>query len=149
MNPDQRVLRALADSPQLAPLKMEGSPMAEALRARLLKADGEACTVEVSFQPDEVFTQAAGVVQGGAVAAMLDFALAYAALLAAPDGHSVATATLNVNFLRPCLHGCLQATGRVERRGRSLVFSAAELRDGEGHCVATASAALPVVAWRA
>lgn len=147
MNPDQRALLALAAQPRLAPMAMAGSPLAEALQARLLQASttGE---VTVSFEPGPVFTQAAGVVQGGAVSAMLDFVLAYAALLAVPEGQSVATASLNVVFLRPASAGPLLAAGRVERAGRSLVYTVAELCDGEQRRVATATAVLPVVPWK-
>lgn len=148
MNPDQATLKALAAAPERAPVAMNGSPMAEALRTQLLRADAETFDVEVAFEPGPVFTQAAGVVQGGAVASMLDFVLAYSALLAVPDGQSVATATLNVAFLRPAPAGPMRARGRVERAGRSLVFTAAELWDPEGRRVATANAALPVVPWR-
>lgn len=148
MNPDQRALRTLAGDPSLAPLPMLGSPMAEALGTRLVKADPQALTVEVAFDPGLVFTQAAGVLQGGAVAAMLDFVLAYAALQAVPDGQSVASATLNVAFLRAGRPGPLRGLGRVERAGRTLVFTAAELQDAAGQPIATGSSALPVVPWR-
>lgn len=148
MNPDQRILRHLSASPNLAPLAMDGSPMAQALNAKLLLVDTKSSSVEVSFFPNSVFTQAAGVVQGGAVAAMLDFVLAYAALASIPDGQSVATATLNVSFLRPAVIGPFKAIGCVERTGRSIVFTSAKLLDQEERCVATANSALPIIQWK-
>jgi uncharacterized protein (TIGR00369 family) len=86
-----------------------------------------------------------GVVQGGAVSAMLDFAMGFAGLAMMEAGFFITTATLNVAFLRAAPAGVYEATGLVERRGRSLIFARGELRMQAGTLVATGTSSLAVV----
>jgi uncharacterized protein (TIGR00369 family) len=124
------------------------SPMAAALRARIAGVDAAKQRVDVDFEPGPEFVQGTGVVLGGAVAAMLDLVMGYAAMASLADGLSVATATLNVSFLSAAHTGALRATGEVERSGARVVFVAARVCDADGRLVATASSALTVVPWR-
>ena len=149
MNPDQALIHHFAAHPTAEPVRVDSNPMAQALRTRLARVDTELGLVELHFEPGDTFIQGKGVVQGGAVAAMLDFAMAFAALAKLDAQHTVATANLNVSFLRAALAGPLVAVGEVERAGRSLVFTQARLMDGQGRLIATASSTLPVMAVRA
>jgi uncharacterized protein (TIGR00369 family) len=151
MNPEQALLRhardALRDLPVWVPVL--ASPIAAALGARIARVGAATHRVEVDFEPGPEFVQGAGVVLGGALAALLDLTLGYAALASLADGLTVATATLNVSFLGTAHAGVLRATGEVERTDRRMVFAAARVCDAEGRLVATASSALAVSEWRA
>ncbi len=76
-----------------------------------------------------------GDVHGGALATMLDVAMASAARSLHPES-GVVTVNMSLNFLRGG-QGRLQATGRVRQSGRSLVFCEAEVHDEAGTVVAT------------
>jgi uncharacterized protein (TIGR00369 family) len=129
-------------------MSLDGSAagaMGIALGTRVVRVDAERREVEIEFMPGSQFLQGAGVVQGGAVAAMLDVAMVCAALAVIPDGKSVVTSTLNVSYLRAARHGRFRAIGTVERSGRTLVFARARLEDAHGEPVASGSSSLPVV----
>ena len=117
-----------------------------ALGAELRAADLTAGTVELAFAPDPLFIQGTDVLQGGAVTAMLDFAMAFATLAQLPVGASCATVNLNTAFLRPAPQGRYLAHGEVERRGRQLAFTHARLlREADRQVVATATSTLAVL----
>ena len=144
-NPDQALIhRFIADGSR--PMAFDANPMARALGAELRAADLQAGTVTLAFAPDPLFIQGTGVLQGGAVTAMLDFAMAFATLAALPVGGSCATVNLNTAFLRPAPRGRYLAVGEVERRGRQLAFTHARLlHEGDGQTVATATSTLALV----
>ncbi|MGH8261650.1 MAG: PaaI family thioesterase, partial [Steroidobacteraceae bacterium] len=98
----------------------------------------------------------AGVLQGGIVTALLDFAMAFAAhakLAVSAErpagtepvagGRAFATASLTVHFMRPAPPGRYVARGRIVRAGRRLLFAEAQL-DADGGPIASASAVLPI-----
>ena len=118
-------------------------PLAESLKASILALDPEAGTALLAFEPDERFLQGAGVIQGGVVAAMLDFACAVAAFGRLPAGQSFGTVSLQTSFLKPCLPGPHRASARLTRMGARVIFAEAELRrDGSESLTATASAVM-------
>lgn len=88
----------------------------------------------LSSRPD--ITNHFGSVHGGAVATLLDVAMAAAARSLHPES-GVVTVSMTLNYLRPAT-GELVATGRVQRGGRSLVFCEGEITDAQGEVVATA-----------
>ncbi|MBW8484676.1 PaaI family thioesterase [Actinomadura parmotrematis] len=115
-------------------------PSAVLLGWEPVAVDAGAGTVEVAFTADERFTNPAGAIQGGFLAAMLDDTLnpALAALL--PEGAFAPTLDLHVQFLRPARPGRLVGRGRVVRRGREIAFLAGELLDARDRPVAVATA---------
>lgn len=145
-NPDQALIHRFLAAPD-QPLPIDSNPMAIALGMQLLRVDAGAGVVELAFAPDPLFIQGTGVLQGGAVTAMLDFAMAFATLAHVPVGHSCATVNLNTAFLRPAPQGRYLALGEVERRGRALAFTHARLlRAEDRQVVATATSTLALVA---
>ena len=141
-NPDQALIhRFIAAGRQ--PLSFDANPMARALGTELQAVDLTAGTVTLAFEPEPLFIQGTGVLQGGAVTAMLDFAMAFATLAHLPIGASCATVNLNTAFLRPAPQGRYLAIGEVERRGKQLAFTHARLlRATDRQVVATASSTL-------
>ena len=146
-NPDQALIHRFLEQRTLDPLPFDANPMARALGATLLAVDRERGRVELAFEPDPLFIQGTGVLQGGAVTAMLDFAMAFATLAHLPPDHSCATVNLNTAFLRPAPQGRYHAIGEVERRGKALAFTHARLqREADRTVVATATSTLAVLA---
>jgi len=142
---DHTLIKDFAAGTGASPTPMQTNPMARALNTCLAKVDAEAGRVELHFTPGETFLQGHGAVQGGAVAAMLDFAMAYAVLSQLDFTRTVVTANLNVSFLRPAQAGLLVAVGEVDRVGNTMAFTRAHLHDAAGRLIATATSTLPVL----
>ena len=143
MNEEHPLVRAFLDGGS-RPMAMAG-PLAESLNSVVIALDPTAGSASVAFTPDERFLQGAGVIQGGIVTAMLDYAMAIAAFTRLPPGRSFGTVSLTSHFLKPCLPGRHLARGRLERMGSRMIFAAAELeRDGAPGLVATATSVMAV-----
>ncbi|OAF07254.1 PaaI family thioesterase [Bradyrhizobium neotropicale] len=147
MNLDQQLLRRYQSGDGL-PAAITSNSLAESLGTRIENIDAAGPGIELSFSVGQHFLQAEDVVHGGIVTTMLDFAMAYAALLAVPDGLSVATINMNVSCLRSARPGHYRAVAEIERCGRSVVFARAQLLDRENKLVATAASSLAVVVPR-
>jgi len=140
-NPDQALIHRFLQQGGGA-MPINSNPMAKALQSTLLKVDRERGEVEIGFEPGDLFIQGTGVVQGGAVTAMLDFAT----LASLPPQASCATVNLSTSFLRPAPQGRYIAAGTVERCGKTLAFTQARLvRADTGQVVATAASSLAVL----
>lgn len=146
MSPNQLIVHQVANGAP-SPSTFPADSLATALGARLLAAIRGEGRVRLEFSPGPTFLQGEGVVQGGAVSAMLDFAAACAAMTVLEPGTDCTTVTLTTSFLRPVATGTCVAHGAVERRGRNLVFTRASLHEssGSGRALATAVAVLAVV----
>src|SRR4051812_3546422 len=144
MNPDQALLARFSG----APLSVDSNALAAALRTTLVALDRSKGSVTLTFEPGDQFVQGRGVVQGGIVATMLDFAAAFAALAVLPEGQSAATASLTVGFQAAVRAGTVIATGTVERAGKRAVFTRAQISDGGGQVLATATAVMLVLPER-
>ncbi len=90
--------------------------------------------VALSSRPD--ITNHFGSVHGGAVATLLDVAMASAARSLHPET-GVVTVSMTLNYLQAAT-GELVAAGRVRRGGRSMVFCEGEITNSNGEVVATA-----------
>ncbi len=92
-------------------------------------------TSRVSLKVRRELTNSWELAHGGVVMALLDTALATAALSTEPGAPGLVTVSLSVSFLSAA-SGSLTAEGRVIRGGRSLVFSEGEVRAADGTIVA-------------
>jgi uncharacterized protein (TIGR00369 family) len=144
INPDKILLDSHRPGDVL-PFESDAQPFARALGAQLTAVDAVNGVVQLRFTPGREFIQGMGVVQGGAVSAMLDFAMGFAGLAMMEEGFFITTATLNIAFLRAAPAGNYTATGLVERRGKTLIFTRGELRAQAGTLVATGTGSLAVV----
>lgn len=94
-----------------------------------------------TMRADERFSNPAGVMQGGFVAALCDSAMG-ASSVTFVAGKKVfsANAEMKVSFLRPAIQGSvLTCTARVVSGGKTVVFVEAEVTDDAGREVARAS----------
>ena len=89
--------------------------------------------VTVSMTVLEKHLSSPNVCHGGALAAMMDAVIGYAALTSTiPDGNLVSTVEFKMNYLKPLYLGDeLTGRGEVVRKGRTLVVSKGEIRRGE------------------
>jgi uncharacterized protein (TIGR00369 family) len=146
MNPDWIDLQRFIGEGQSAS-RLTSNPMSDALGMRMEAVDLAKGEITLSFEPQALFIQGAGVLQGGAVSAMLDFAMAFAVMATLPAGQSCATSSLNISFLRPAPKGRYVAVGETERRGKALAFTRARLfQEGASErIVATATSLLALI----
>jgi uncharacterized protein (TIGR00369 family) len=98
--------------------------------------------ITLKFRPDDAHVQGNGVVAGGIIATMLDFALAFAGLTTCQEGETGASLGLNVQFLKPVHPGPVVATAWLTTNGFKIAQAQAELRDAEGTLLATAQSPL-------
>lgn len=137
---DQRTgMQILADAGRSADLH----PSEELLGWRLLEI--EEGRVRAEFAGRATFLNAAGVVHGGLLGAMLDDIMGAAAFSTAEPGQFTATLEMKVSHLRPGRPGRFLAEGRLVHRSKSVAFAEGELRDAEGELVATGSSTLRFV----
>jgi len=122
-----------------------GPPAAATLGFEFVGADLETGTIEVAFAATRAFTNPAGNVLGGFLAAMLFDTVGPALLATLGPDQFQSTQQLNVSFLRPVRPGRLLGKGRIVHRDGDLVFLEASLLDGDGTLVATATATARVI----
>lgn len=122
-------------------------PLASALGATLISVDKESGLLKVAFNPKDHFQQDLGIIQGGVVSAMLDYATAFAAMMVLRHDQGCATVNLNTSFMRPATPGTFLAYAEIEKKGGAFIFSRATLTyaDNPRKQIATASAVLAVV----
>ncbi len=112
-------------------------PFLALLGARLQsEADGVAVVV-LDLRPDLLNNHGGG--HGGVVMALLDSAMANAALSKVDYSREVVTIDMHIAFMRPAA-GRLLATGRATGGGRSVCFCEAEISDADGQVMAKAMA---------
>ncbi len=142
-NPDlELVRRFVADGGGARPVTT--SPLLSALGAELVWFDPERRELTMRFSPDDLFRQGAGFIQGGAITAMLDFAMAFAGMAVSEPGKSITTANMTTSFYAPAAGRSYVATGRIDRQGRRIMFAAADLSSDE-RVVAAATSSLLVI----
>lgn len=112
---------------------------AATLGIHILSIDGETGSIEAEFDGKPEFTNPAGKIQGGFLAAMLDDTMGPALASTLAAGEFAPTLNLNVQFLSAAVPGKLRATGRVVRRGGEICFLSAELHQDQ-RLIATATA---------
>ena len=79
-----------------------------------------------------------GIAHGGAVATLIDSAMAFAIMpILAENEHSM-TVDLTIHYLRPVSEGTARAIARVVRAGKRVITVSAELFDSNQKLAATA-----------
>jgi len=87
--------------------------------------------------------QAAGIVHGGAIATLIDTVVVPAIGTGLPEGSLWSTIELHTQYHRPLTSDAV-AEGWVVKRGKSIVFTRAEVTDAEGRLVASGTATYAV-----
>ncbi|MGH8220838.1 MAG: PaaI family thioesterase [Steroidobacteraceae bacterium] len=127
MNSDRDLVLELTQGGRL-PAPLASNPLARELEAEVLEVSPDGGAAVLAFDPPARFAHGGGVLQGGIVTALLDFAMAFAAhAQLATDQRAFATASMNIHFLRPAPPARYIARGRIVRAGRKLLFAEAQL----------------------
>ena len=126
-------LRALAEG-SLPPV-----PIATLFQMRPVEIDRGRVVFEC--EPDQSAYNPIGVVHGGLVCTLADTVAGCAVHSTLERGRGYTSIDINVSYLRPVTSqsGVLRATGRVAKPGRRVAFATAEIVDGVGRPVATAT----------
>mgnify|MGYP001772800546 CR=1 FL=1 len=112
---------------------LEADPFLKLLRVKVERIEPGNCILRLDFR--EELTRFGGMLNGGAMATLMDAAGGCAAL-SHQLGRNEVTVDLNVSYLRPVRDGPIRASARVIRGGRTLAFVDVELRDGRGELCA-------------
>ncbi len=118
-------------------------PMAAAMALRGERIGGGMARIRMGFQAAQANSR--GDVHGGAIATLLDCALASAVRSHDPAAFGVATIDLTLHFVAAG-GGDLIATAHCERRGRSISFARGEVRAEDGTLVALATGTFKLMA---
>jgi uncharacterized protein (TIGR00369 family) len=110
-------------------------PFAKLLGLELGEMSPGEANLHLDFR-DEL-RQNQGVMHGGAVAALIDTAAAFAVVTRLEKGERVTTTDLTIHYLRPITEGRLTATARIIRGGRRLFVLSVEVTNVD-RLVATA-----------
>lgn len=87
-------------------------------------------SVAISVQPQ--LTNSRGALHGGAVASMLDAALAAAVRNAVPPGTQLATIDLSIHYLGPGEGPCVRASATVLRVGGRIAYATGQAYSEKG-----------------
>jgi uncharacterized protein (TIGR00369 family) len=96
--------------------------------------------------------QPAGIMHGGAMASLVDTAIAHSILLtpeygqAHAEGGRIVSLDLRIKYLRPVSEGKIFCDARVTRMGRQIIHATAEITSASGKEVATGDSIYMMVA---
>lgn len=97
------------------------------------------------FSPGLNCCHSGDIIQGGFITAMLDAAMAHAAMALEQFKVTPSSIDINVSFLRPARQGRYRAVGSAIKLGRNVGYLRAELFDAQGTLVATATSSFYLV----
>ncbi|HXU35194.1 MAG TPA: PaaI family thioesterase [Blastocatellia bacterium] len=86
----------------------------------------------LSLEVRQQHLQLAGIMHGGAIATLIDTAVAFAIVGASKPGSRFTTIEMKVNYLRPIREGRVVADAKLIRDGRRIVVSDCDVYDAEG-----------------
>ncbi|MCC6920226.1 MAG: PaaI family thioesterase [Alphaproteobacteria bacterium] len=118
---------------------------AATLGQRLLEIDSEAGNARVAYDVGDHLLNRFGALHGGMTAAMMDDVMSIAAGLTLQWGEISPTLEMKVSYISMAKPGRLTGEARIVKRGRSVMFLEATLKDEAGALIATASATCSVI----
>ena len=131
--------------PNIQAILKRPAPAAVLLGQELLEVDVQKGWVLVAYTVSQALANRFGAMHGGMTAAMMDDVISLAAGLSIDWGQITPTLEMKVSYIRQGKLGArLIAEARTIRRGSSVSFLEAELRDSEGALVATASSTIAI-----
>jgi uncharacterized protein (TIGR00369 family) len=103
--------------------------------------------IVIAGTPDRRSYNLIGTVHGGWTAAVLDSAMALAALSSLDEHHRFTTLDIKINFVRGMTAetGEVRAEGRVVNAGRRVILAESRLSDGAGRLLATGQSTCLVI----
>ena len=95
-------------------------------------------TAKLGLNVRKELTQNHGVVHGGAIASLIDTAMAFAIISLIGPKEKVTTVDLTISYLRPLTTGRITATAKVRRAGKRLFVVSADVFADDGTLASTA-----------
>ena len=120
-------------------------PCAELLGWELVEARPADGWIRMRFEGRQEFTNPAGFIQGGFLAAMLDDTMGPAMFVYSEGRFFTPTIEMHVSFLAPARPGPLYGEGQVLQAGKSIAFLEGKLMDLDGTVIARATASARLV----
>jgi uncharacterized protein (TIGR00369 family) len=115
---------------------VESVPYAHLLGIELDEVSSGTATLGLKVR--KPLTQNHDVVHGGAIASLIDTAMAFAIISLLAPKEKVTTVDLTISYLRPLTKGRVIAVARVIRAGRRLFVVSADVFGDDGNLAATA-----------
>ncbi|MBP6011548.1 MAG: PaaI family thioesterase [Alphaproteobacteria bacterium] len=131
--------------PNIQAILKRPAAAAVVLGQELIDVDKEAGTVRVAYNATETLANRFGAIHGGMTAAMLDDVISLAAGLSIEWGQITPTLEMKVSYIAQGRPGTrIQAEARTIRRGGTVIFLEADLKDETGKLLATASSTVMI-----
>ena len=109
---------------------LDGERFLRTWRFRVVKADGDHCTVALPNRPE--LERPGGIVNGPALVAAADVAMWLAIKSRLGMAHDALTSDLNTAFLAPAKARTIYCTARILKAGTRRFFGTAECHDNAG-----------------
>lgn len=113
------------------------------LTSNMQLGEGEPPSVLLKITP--ALHQYYGSLHGGAIAGLLDAAIAVAANHLLPPNQGAVTVEMKINFIRPVTSGTLEGRGQILYKGKWLITGKGEVHNEQGELIAIAIATYRVV----
>jgi uncharacterized protein (TIGR00369 family) len=131
--------------PNIQAILKRPAPAAAVMGQELLDVDVEKGIVRVAYAASDKLANRFGAIHGGMTAAMLDDVISLAAGLAIEWGQITPTLEMKVSYIAQAKPGMrILAEARTIRRGGTVIFLEADLKDETGKLLATASSTVMI-----
>jgi uncharacterized protein (TIGR00369 family) len=131
--------------PNIQAILKRPAPGAVVLGQELLEIDVEQGRVVVAYNTTDQLANRYGAIHGGMTAAMLDDVISLASGLTIEWGQITPTLEMKVSYIAQGKVGTrITAEARTVRRGGTVIFLEADLKDESGKLIATASSTVMI-----
>ena len=117
-------------------MTLDHVPFAKLLGIEVDSVEPGHAVLSMKLRPDLMRNN--GIAHGGAIATLIDSAMAIAIMAELAEGERTVTVDLTIHYLRPISEGTAHASARVVRAGRRVITVSAELFGDDGKLAATA-----------
>ena len=117
-------------------MTLDEIPFAKLLGIEVESMEAGVATLSMKLRDD--LKRNGGIAHGGAIATLIDSAMAFAIVPLLAENERSITVDLTIHYLRPLSEGSARATARVVRAGKRVITVSAELFDENEKLVATA-----------
>jgi uncharacterized protein (TIGR00369 family) len=131
--------------PNIQAILKRPAPGAVVLGQEILDVNVEAGSVRVAYNTTDALANRYGAIHGGMTAAMLDDVISLASGLTVEWGQITPTLEMKVSYIAQGKIGArILAEARTIRRGGTVMFLEADLKDEAGKLIATASSTVMI-----
>jgi uncharacterized protein (TIGR00369 family) len=135
--------------PNIQAVLKRPAPAAVILGQEILEVDAKAGRVQVAYNTTEQLANRYGAVHGGMTAAIMDDVISLASGLTIEWGQITPTLEMKVSYIAQATPGTrLIAEARTVRRGGTVLFLEADLKDESAKLIATASSTVMIAAMK-